>query len=143
LTDLRRQGGVFARAAAILAVAGSLAACGGTNTTAPTNPTSVSETFNGTLAADASVQFPFNVSTTGSIAATLTSLTPQSTITVGFGIGQPSSGSCLLLTGAYSETEKVGQTISGTIAPGSYCVLIYDIGNIQGSDDFVITVAHP
>jgi hypothetical protein len=126
-----------------VALAAPLVTCGGNTTTTPTNPTIVTETFNGTLIAGGANQFPFTVTTSGNLAATLTSLTPQSTITVGFGIGQPSSGSCLLLTGAYSETDKVGQTISGTIAAGSYCVLVYDIGNVQGSDDFVITVSHP
>jgi hypothetical protein len=32
--------------------------------------------------------------------------------------------------------------LSGTITAGSYCVVLYDIGNMQGTDDFVITIVH-
>jgi hypothetical protein len=36
----------------------------------------------------------------------------------------------------------VGTPISGTINAGSYCVVLYDIGNVVGSDDFTITISH-
>jgi len=132
-----RAGGVTA-----LVLAGALASCGGDTTTTPTTPTTVTDTFNGALAAGGTTQFPFTVTTTGTISATLTSLTPQTTITVGFGLGQPASGVCQLMSGAYTEAAKVGQALSGTIATGSYCVEVYDIGNVVGSDDFVVTITH-
>lgn len=143
MTQQQTRGGGLARSLAVFALAGLLAAYGGSGTTTPTGtPTSVTDTFSGTLAPGGSISFPFTITTSGTITATLTTLTPQTTITVGFGLGQPSSGTCALMSGAYSETSKVGQVLSGTIGTGSYCVVIYDIGNVQGSDDFVITVAH-
>jgi hypothetical protein len=134
----------LARSLAAVALAGLLASCGGgsTPTTPSATPTTVTDVFSGTLAAGGSTFFPFTVTTQGTITATLTTLSPQTSITMGFGIGQPSSGSCALISGAYTESEKVAQALSGTIAAGSYCVVLYDIGNIQGSDDFVITVVH-
>lgn len=142
MTQQQTRGGGLARSLAVV-LAGLLASCGGSGSTSPTTtPTTVTDTFNGTLAAGGTIFFPFTITTSGTITATLTSLTPQTTITVGFGLGQPSSGTCALMSGAYSETSKVGQVLSGTIGTGSYCVVIYDIGNVQGSDDFVITVAH-
>jgi hypothetical protein len=134
-------GRAWGRALAALAAAAALSSCGGNTTTTPT-PTTVIDTFNGTLAALGSVQFPFNVTTAGVVSATLTVLNPQSTITVGFGLGQPSAGVCNLISGAYSEAAKVGTPISGTINAGSYCVVLYDIGNVVGSDDFTITISH-
>jgi hypothetical protein len=60
---------------------------------------------------------------------------------VGIGIGQPSGATRTLLSA--SETAKVGHVASGTIAVGAYCVEIYDLGNVQGSDDYTTTLAHP
>jgi hypothetical protein len=134
-------GRAWGRALAALAAAAALSSCGGDTTTTAT-PTTVTDTFNGTLQALGSVQFPFTVNTAGVVSATLTTLNPQSTITVGFGLGQPSAGVCNLISGAYSEASKVGTPISGTINAGSYCVVLYDIGNVVGSDDFTITVSH-
>jgi hypothetical protein len=131
----------WGRSVAALALAGAVSSCGG-DTTTPTTPTSVIDSFNGTLAAQGSVQFPFTVTTPGVVSATLTTLNPQATITVGFGLGQPSAGVCNLISGAFSESAKVGQPISGSIGAGSYCVALYDIGNVVGSDDFTITIAH-
>jgi hypothetical protein len=132
--------------ATIAAVAVTLlASCGGGSTTSPTptaTPTPVTETFNGTLDPAGSTVFPFTVAAQSTLTATLTTLSPQTTITVGFGIGQPASGVCTLISGGYTETAKVGQVLSGTIVPGSYCVVVYDIGNVQVTNDFVITVVH-
>lgn len=134
-------GRAWGRALAALAAAAALSSCGGDTTTTAT-PTTVIDTFNGTLQALGSVQFPFTVNTAGTVSATLATLNPQSTITVGFGLGQPSAGVCNLISGAYSESAKVGQPLSGTINAGSYCVVLYDIGNVVGSDDFTITISH-
>jgi len=136
-------GGV-SRGLAALALAAGLVSCGGDTATSSTVATALNtETFNGTLVPGGSVIFPFTATATGAVSATLTTMSPQTTITVGFGIGQPSSGACLLLTGAYSETEKVGVSITDTIASGSYCVEVYDIGNVSASNAFTITVTHP
>ncbi len=61
----------------------------------------------------------------GEVDVQLTALSPQSTITVGLGIGQPVSGECAL------------------VVPGSYCVAVVDVGNIQGFDTAMVNVAHP
>ena len=123
----------------------ALAACGGGDspTTAATpTPESKTETFTGTLTQSGSVYHPFTIAAQGSISVTLTTLSPQSTITMGLGIGTVSGTTCTLLTGAYSESAKAGSTLSGTIATGSYCVLLYDIGNMTSANDYVITVVH-
>jgi hypothetical protein len=131
-----------AMAVALAAVAG---ACGGSSstdtTTTPTNPTLTTVTLTGTLLAGGAAFHSFTVAQQGTLTATLTNLTPQATITVGFGIGQPTGTTCTLLSTL--ETAKVGSVLSGTIAVGSFCIQIYDIGNVQGSDDYTITLVHP
>jgi hypothetical protein len=127
----------------VAAVAALAAACGGSSTpTASTTPApTTTDVFTGTLPAGGVVFHSFNVAQQGTLTATLTSLTPQTTITVGIGIGQPSGATCTLLSA--SESAKMGYATSGTIAVGAYCVEIYDLGNVQGSDDYTITVTHP
>jgi hypothetical protein len=131
---------------ALVAASLLLSSCGSGSspTTAPTPaPEIKTETFSGSIAQGGSALHAFTVVAQGTITATLTSLSPQSTVTMGFGIGTPSGTTCALITGAYSEAAKVGYALSGTIATGSYCVLIYDIGNLSAANDYVITVAHP
>jgi hypothetical protein len=81
------------------------------------------------------------VAGSGEFDLTLSGLTPQTTITVGLGIGQPANGTCGLLTSI--ENAKVGSLVSLSAVAGSYCVVIYDIGNVQGSDTVTLTVVHP
>ena len=140
------RGAAVASLLLLVAAALPLASCGGgSSPTAAATPAPEikTETFTGTLAQGGTAAFPFTVVAQGSITATLTTFSPQTTITVGFGIGQPASGTCTLISGAYSESAKTGYALNGTIAAGTYCVLLYDIGNVSSVNDFLITVAHP
>jgi hypothetical protein len=121
-----------------VAVAVLTGACGIANV--PTSATT-SQTFTGVLSASGSVVQQVNVVGSGEFDLTLTSLTPQTTITVGLGIGQPTNGTCGLLSSI--ENAKVGSLVALSVVPGSYCVVIYDIGNVQGSDSFMLTATHP
>jgi len=103
--------------------------------------TTTTDTFNGTLTATGFDSHSFVVNNSGEVDATLTSLSPQSTITVGFGLGQPTTTGCSLFS--YTESARVGSVLSGTIGTGSYCVTVYDVGNVSGSESYTVTVAHP
>ena len=134
-------------AAPLLVASLALASCGG-GTDTPTSaatpaPEIKTETFTGTVSPSGTPYHPFTVAAQGAITATLVSLSPQTTVTMGFGIGTVSNGSCALITGAYSESAKAGYALSGTIATGSYCVVLYDLGNLTAANDYVITVSHP
>jgi hypothetical protein len=138
----RRSAGPGLRlGAAAFAVVG-LAACGGSSSTptTPAAPTST-ETFTGTVSAGGVSFNSFTVAQTGTLTATLVSLSPQATITMGFGIGQPATTGCSLISA--DETSRVGSVLQGTIDPGTFCVELYDIGNVQGSVDYTVTVDHP
>jgi len=129
----------YSFASAILAVA-LTAVLGGCRNPAGANGTTT-DTFNGTVTSTGFDSHSFTVSKTGDVVATLTALSPQTTITVGFGLGQPTSTGCSLYS--YSESARIGTVLSGTIDAGTYCVTVYDVGNIQGSDTYTLTVMHP
>ena len=113
--------------------------CGNGNTSLPT-AASTTETFNGTLTPQGVVSYPVTVAAPGEFFLTLVSLTPQTSITVGLGVGQPVNGVCQLLNAV--ENAKVGYLMDLSLDLGAYCVVIYDIGNVQGSDTFTLSVTH-
>ncbi len=125
--------------ASVLLVAGCSS---NNNTTTPTAATaSVTETFNGTLAQGGSAAYNFNVTADGAITVTLVSLSPQATITMGLGLGVPAVSGCSVTT--TQENVKVGTPIQATLPAGSYCLLLYDLGNMTGADAYSLTVQHP
>ena len=138
-----------AQIAGVIALAASAfaAACGGSSNpstvTAPTG-TVTTDTFNGTVQPGGSSINPFTVTVGGTVSVTLVSAGPPSTITMGLGIGNPSStGTCSFLSGGTTVTQA-GSTaqLSGTLAAGSYCVAVVDVGNAAGAITYTVTVAH-
>jgi len=123
--------------AAVAALA--LGACGGSDTTTPNAPTTT-ETFTGTLGVGGVDSHTFTVAQSGALTVTLTTLSPQTTITVGLGLGLPSGTACTL--SSTDNTAKMGSVEQTTLDPGAWCVAIYDIGNVQGSDTYTLTVNH-
>jgi hypothetical protein len=140
----------------VLALAGALGtstACGGSssNTSSVLAPTGtvVTDTFMGTvplpvagvLQADV---HNFTVAVAGSISVTLTAAGPPPTITMGLGIGNPAAdGSCSFLSGGTTQTPA-GSTaqLTGTLAAGTYCVAVGDVGNALQPISYTVTVAH-
>lgn len=115
--------------------------CAGTANDVTGSSPSTTDTFTGTLAASGSANFAVTVKGNGELDLGLTALTPQTTITVGLGIGVPQGGTCGLITAV--ENAKVGTVLPASVAPGTYCVLLYDVGNVQGLDAFTLSVVHP
>lgn len=140
----------------VLALAGTLGtsmACGGSSSDASALPapsgTVVTDTFTGTVPLPvAGVPqedvHPFTVAVAGSISVTLTAAGPPPTITMGLGIGNPAAdGSCSFLSGGTTQTPA-GSTaqLSGSLAAGTYCVAVGDIGNALQPISYTVTVAH-
>jgi len=121
-----------------------LSACGGNSstTTTPTTPTTT-DTFTGTLSQGGTVVNTFTVTAVsgGTVTFTLVALTPQSTITVGLGLGSPSTTGCTL--SSTQENVKVGTALSTTLTGGTYCVALYDLGNLTATNNYTLTVLHP
>jgi len=134
------QAGCAAIVAAMLTVG-----CGSSST--PTTPTAlpsvpVTEAFAGTLNINGGAAFPFTSSGAGSVSATLTSLGPDSPLSIGLGLGTWNGTSCQQLLS--NDSAFQGQTLLGTAtASGSLCVRLYDVGKLTDAIAYTVTIVHP
>jgi hypothetical protein len=127
------------------------ASCGGSSDTqsvvAPTG-TVVTDTFSGTAPVGTTAQDPvlhsFTVQVGGTVNATMTAAGPPTTITMGLGIGNPTAtGTCALISGgSVAATAGTTAQLTGTIGAGSYCVVVFDIGNALQPVAYTVAVAH-
>jgi len=112
--------------------------------TAPSTPTTVTETYADSIGRNGARTHNFTSSSSGVVNATLTTLAPDSTLVVGFSLGtwNASAASCQLVITNDAATQ--GTVVTGGVsALGSLCVRIYDVGNITGTISYEITVVHP
>ncbi len=120
-------------------------ACGGASqdaTTTPTpTPTTITENFSGAIDKNGSVTFPFTVTLPGTIVVTLTSLAPVNSLAIGITLGTWDGAVC---TAALSnDNAKLNDQLTGTTAVGgSFCVRVYDVGNVTTTESLALTVAH-
>lgn len=131
------------RAAVLLALAVSTSACGlPPGSASPTTTSGTTETFSGSLGQQDTKLYTFTVSQAGTVSITLTSLSPA-TVAVGLGIGTPNgTTSCTLISANPAAMAGTTPQITATESPGSYCVDIYDVGNLTGTSTFSITIVH-
>jgi hypothetical protein len=130
----------------ILAVALALgaAACGNSTTTAPTptTPVTVTDTFAGTLTPNGAASYTFTTATSGTVTATIATLSPNSTLVVGLALGTWSGNACQLTLTKDSSTQSsflIGQASQAS----TFCVRIYDVGNVVDPASYEIQVNHP
>ena len=108
-------------------------------TPVPNVPT-LTDTFSDTLLVAGVNTHQFTVTAVGGVKITLSSLNPGPS--VGLGVGTPSVGSCTLID---RVTAVAGQSVllSGTATvPGSYCVAIFDLGNLVEPAAYTLNVLH-
>jgi len=125
------------------AVAASLAlfAAGCNNNSSITNPTpSNTETFSSTLSVKGSSAREFIQPRSGTVTVTLDSLYPGAIVGVGLGVPDPASAGCSITTSM--DTEGGTDQLSTTLDAGTYCVKIYDEGNVTQVSTFTITIVH-
>jgi hypothetical protein len=125
-----------------------LAACNNSSTSTPAAPSTpppstVTESFSGVLPPQGSATYFFTVANTGSVTATLTTLSPDSTLVVGISLGIWNGTSCRLIIANDQATQ--GTFISGNLsAAGNLCVRIYDSrSNVAAPETFQLTANHP
>jgi hypothetical protein len=116
--------------------------------TLPSAPPDHTDTFTGTLDPGGVHDHTFTVSRTGEVDITLTSVAGAgvpSTVFVGLFVGVPSGDTCTLIQGfgGAVQANSTMPQISGSAQAGQFCVEIKDIGNLAGTVDYSITVAHP
>ena len=146
-----RVRGVFVVGLGIVLIA--VAACTSGNpasTLVPTigTPPSTTDTFTGSVAVGGSDVHGFTLTNGGQINVTLTAAGPPSNVVMGLGIGnvvQSLTGvTCSLLTnGTINTAAGTTPQISGTTQAGSYCVAVYDVGNLSAAISYSVTVVHP
>ncbi len=133
---------MYRRFGVALALAALVSACGGV--VDPSN--NQTETFTGTIqpgSGNGDVK-QVNITKSGEITVTVTSLTPTVPSGTFFvvGIGQSFSGQCSPIQA--NQFAVVGSAaISGPVTPASYCVFILDEGFFTVAEDYVMKVSHP
>jgi hypothetical protein len=113
----------------------------GTPTTTSGNTTT--DTFNGSLAPNGSLVFTFSVATSGSVAVTLTTVSPATASPLGLGVGPSSNGTCTIANSTSGVTAGGSPQLSATESPGTYCVKVSDAGTLQTTSTVTVTVTHP
>jgi hypothetical protein len=108
------------------------------------------ETFSSFLSVGGQSVHTFPVVQTGSIAVTVTVVTPAAV--VGVGVGTPNtSGAGCNLTSAIEASAAIVDPITGATTPqltvpadvGRYCVQVFDSGQLGGvGRTFQVTIAH-
>lgn len=134
-------------ASAILVCVLAGAACGDGGDSTPNfvqpTPTLVTDSFTGTVVVGGSDSHTFNVGSSGQLNVTLTAAGPPPTIFMGIGVGTPSGTNCVLLTnGSTAAPAATAAQLSGTVAAGTYCVSVFDIGNQTGPVTYAVTLTH-
>ena len=132
----------------LVAAALAAAGCGDDPITNPDTPlpTSVTETFEGTVTVNGAITQPFVVQTAGAVVATFTALDP-SDATPGLSIGTWNGLACSVGAPTLANdaaTVGVALTASAT-ATGNYCVRVYDAGGVNGlrqATSYQLTVTH-
>ena len=131
--------------------AGTTWGCGSsTATTTPTTPTtptttSVTETFMGTLNMNGAATHTFTANAAGTVTATLTSLGPDSPLTVGIGLGTWNGTGCAVGGGIWVDTAAQSAVVIATVSAAALlCVRIADVAaKVTDPLTYTITVVHP
>jgi hypothetical protein len=135
---------MYRRFGVALALAAIASACGGV-----VDPSkNQTETFTGTIqpgSGNFGGPHPVNITKSGEITVTVTSLTPTvpSGTFFAVGFGQSISGQCSVNIQVNQFAVVGSAAISGPISPGTYCVAIFDEGFFTVAEDYTIKVSHP
>jgi hypothetical protein len=131
----------------LLGLSAVLTGCGDTSTGPAPTPVPVTETFTGTVNPASGSTHSFVTLLGGSVKATLTAVGPDATKNVGFSLG--TFNTTLNVCSAVFDNPAALQAFEFNATAttlGSYCVRIYDNGNITTDNvpyTYTITVVHP
>jgi len=130
---------------AVVAVALSLALTSGcADPVAPTPPVpavpTILETFTATLNPTGLNQHRFTINQVGGLQVTLTDVQPGAAL--GIGIGLSVSVSCSVISSATTVPGSVAQVAGTATLTGTYCVSVFDVGNLVEPVTYTITVLH-
>ena len=102
----------------------------------------MSATFNGSVARESVSSHSFTVEREGAVEVKLTALRLglQQGKEIGLGLGTPTpAGNCALVEAV--DSTRVSGEISGTLHKGTYCVAVYDAGDVSTQPvDYTVSV---
>jgi hypothetical protein len=138
---------------AALVVASFCAGCSSTLTEPATTTTGTgTDTFTSFLAIGGSSVHTFPVTQAGTIAVTLTVVTPAGVVGLGVGVPDASGPGCNL-TSSLDASAAVADATTGLTTPqltipasvaGTYCVKVFDSGQLSDvGRTFTVTIARP
>ena len=90
--------------------------------------------------------YSFSVAENGTVNVTLSSVSGDyvpASVTLGLGIGQPSGTDCGTTSTVNASVQTAAPQLTGTYAPGVYCVRVFDVGNLFAPANVTLVVAHP
>ena len=111
----------------------------------PSSPTPATstETFGGTIAQGANrPTFTVTVAQTDPVTVTLATMSPSVAMGLGIGTASGTTG-CTLTTSNTSVLAGSAPQLTVTEPAGTYCISLYDVGNLTGTATFTVTVSHP
>jgi hypothetical protein len=111
------------------------------STTQTPTPTTSTETFSGAVGVQGTSRSTFTTTQAGTVNVTLATMSPG--VAMGLGIGTPNGTTACTLTSSTSALAGSTPQLTVTEQPGSYCVSVYDVGNLTTVATFTVTVAHP
>lgn len=128
--------------AAALGLALLTAACGDPATPAAPTPTAatLTETFSGTLTVSGNNMHQFTVQQIGVLKVSVNSVSPGAV--VGIGVGTPSSAVCTVIEHANAVAGATVQLSGTATVAGTFCVAVYDVGNLVEPVNYTMTVLH-
>jgi hypothetical protein len=136
------------RLAILTAVVALAAACGSDTPTTPTQTVQQgTDVFPpgdalGHLTVNGGVSHDFAIVGSGSVQAQITQLSPEAATIVGFALGTWNGTGCQVSIA--NDRATTGSIISGqATAAGSFCVRLYDVGQLTGAIDYKISVQYP
>jgi hypothetical protein len=122
------------------------AGCGDDETPTEPTPTPERPTFTETFAESVTVNgartHPFAANGSGEIRATLSALGPNSEARIGLSLGTfNTTGACQVVIANDNATQ--GTIVVGNAgAAGSFCVRVYDVGQLSETATYTVTVVH-
>jgi hypothetical protein len=113
-----------------------------TTTTTTTPATTTTEMFISSVNVNGAATYAFTATTAGTVTATLTTVGPDNTVTIGLALGTWNGTACqLILT---NDAAVQGAVITGSVSgTGSLCVRVYDVGKLTAAATFEVDIVHP
>lgn len=111
--------------------------------TVPTQPPTTTESYGGSIGPNGAVSYFYASSAAGTMTATILTLSPVSTVSVGLAIGTWNGIACQTVIA--NDRASQGTTVTGQVSgAGSLCVRIYDANNtLTSTSQFELIVVHP